>query len=462
MFNKDRRNDLILRVEIAVAAVLFFIMLICCGLYIDIRMNGRTSNLPTLSETDTRLLLSTSEFQTDEFFDDLLEPVFVGVRNNDEMLAVPYDNDQRRLLQDTLCESLNILFKGKSEFVYCDEEHKSANVEDVKNIGQYILVSFYDDLPSDVILPCISQRVGFTSDAQSFFFKHLFVVPDEEGNVSAIAVSSGNDIVKLLPYEKVKFNNFFDETYDIIDGGIPFVYYKEGSVSPVLSSSIECSRYEVLPYAEKYGISTDAEWLKSVFNAFSFNPNLIKSFTTGDGSEVNFVEEFRELIVNIDGSVEYKNPDGEGEGIDEFIGYLSVDSQDFTFSDVVFALKNLINTLYKGTGRVSCSLAGIDYIEDSDSLKIYFKYTTDGIFIFEDDFDAVFEIKNNKIVYAKMLLFNCSRLDSVSTVLPQKYASSVSQQKGNSEVFPVLGDEDDDGIRELGWASLTDVPEVIG
>jgi len=461
MFNKDRRDDIFLRVEIAVAAVLFFVMLICCGLYIDIKMNGRTSNLPTLSENETRLLLSTSDFQTDEFFDDLLEPVFIGIRNNDEMSAVTYDNEQRHLLQQALYETVNMLFKGENEFLYCDEEDKGAIVEDIKNMEQYILVGFYDDLPSDIILPCVSQRVGFTSDAQGFFFRHLFIVPDEDGNICAFAVSSQNDTVKLLPVEKVRFNNFFDETYDIIDGRIPFVYNKAESVSPVLAASFDCFRYEVLPYAVKYGMDSDSEWLKSVFNAFSFNPNLIKSFTTGDGSEVNFVEEFRELIVNIDGSVEYKDPNGEGTGIDEFSGYLAVDSDDFIFSDKVFALKNLINSLYKGTGRVSCSVVGIDYIENSDSLKLYFKYTTDGIFIFEDDFEKIYEKKNNKIVYAKMMMFNCNRLESVSVALPQKYISSVSQKKGLGEVYPVLCDDNGDGIRELCWASLTDTSEVI-
>ena len=76
----EKTQSILVKIEILAAVVLFFVMLISCGFYIDIKLNGKISNLPSLSENDKKILMISSVSESVNYSDDLLEPVFVGFK----------------------------------------------------------------------------------------------------------------------------------------------------------------------------------------------------------------------------------------------------------------------------------------------------------------------------------------------------------------------------------------------
>ena len=88
---------------------------------------------------------------------------------------------------------------------------------------------------------------------------------------------------------------------------------------------------------------------------------------------------------------------------------------------------------------------------------------TDGIFLYDDPYDAVFEICDNKLVFAKFNAIMCSRLtEPQGAVIPQKFASISVRTKddSNAETYLFLQDNDGDGISTPIWGVPCVLSEV--
>ena len=323
-----------------------------------------------------------------------------------------------------------------------------------------MLVEFFDDLPSSVVLPCILSDYKGTLRDKSFVFKYLFILPDENGNVYGCAVSKNLEVCELFPKSVIRFDKILNESYDISEGFTDFEYSDTSLLYPVLASSVTVEDKRLESYAAGFGKDSDLAWIDNLFDVFSFNTNLVRSFISGDGTEINYVQESCELIVADSGTVEFKTSDDVGILLNEFLGSAFEIGGDLTFSDKIFSLKNIINRIAgKGSG-MSFSLVGLNYDSDAETLKVYFKYTADGVFVFNSNFDAVFEIRNNELVYAKFIAAKCIGTETFTTVMPQKYASlSNNDTAGTPRVFLAMNMQDD-GIRKVCWVNSSVSSEV--
>ncbi len=453
----EKSRSVMSKIEILIAVVLFFVMLITCGLYIDVKLNGKTSNLPSLSDNDKKMLLLSSASDSISFVDDLLEPTFIGFRQDGEMFAVlPYE-EIRRTVEGNVYETIELLFSGENKKV----EFKSQNelegyIERIKYGRTYMLIGFFGDLPSSVILPCVLSDYKVDTNKEAFLFKYLFILPDQDGNVYGCAVSENLDVYELIPKNTVRFDKILNETYDIRDGFAEFEYLDASILSPVLISSFEVEDVFVESCAKIQGKDGNNSWISNLFDVFSFNSNLVRNFISGDGSEINYVEESHELVVNDSGIVEFKTTDSIGIPLNEFLGSNSEINDNITFSDKIFALKNVINRICDDENGISYSLVGVNYDNEADSLKVYFKYMAGGVFIFNSNYDAVFEIKGNSLVYARFMAVKCGGIDTFSTVMPQKYAS-ISHDFSETFLFMY---EDENGKRSAKWANSSASAEV--
>ena len=452
----ERARSVISKIEILIAVVMFFVMLISCGMYINVKLNGKVSNLPPLSENDTKMLLRSSVTDNISYNDDLLEPTFIGIKKNGMMSAALPDDEIRRSVEASIYDAVGTLFGGTYKKIEFDSNQKLQEyVEQIKNSEDYILVGFYRDLPSTVMLPCIVGNYRVADSKDIFLFKYLFLLPDRNGNLYACSLSEDYEITELYPAQSIKFDKILNESYDVSEGWSDFEYSDDDLLNPVLLSSFKAYGYKTESFASLYGKDNKQAWVMNLFDVFSINSSLVRSFTSGDNTEINHVDEFSELIINDSGDVEFKSTETGGVNLDEYIGYMSDSVSANSFSDKIYVLKTMINKICKDSDGVSYSMVGINYDNEKDSLKVYFKYTVDGIFVYGSSYDAVFEISRNLLVYARFKVFKCNRVHEVqSVILPQKYAIVASEDNGIAgDLCLVLSQTEDSDVMTVNWAA---------
>ena len=458
----DNSKNVISKLEIAIAALLFFVMLIFCGMYIDVKLNGKISNLPPLSENDTKMLLRSSVTDDASYTEDLLEPVFIGVKNEGKMSAVLPSDLYRRSFEEMIYDNVAFLFEGTSKQIEFDSQEKlRAYIQQKKDGNRYILIGFYSDIPSDAVLPCILNNPRTYSEEQSFLFKYLFFLPDSDNNLFACAISENYTVTELYAGQAISFDKILNESYDVSEGFVRFGYSESSLLRPVYLDSFRPYSYRIDSLAKLLGKEHDSDWVENLFDVFSLNGNLVRSFSSGDHSEINHVDESRELVINDDGMVVFKALDAGVVLLDEYLGFISDSDNELSFSDKIYVLKKIINRTVDTTYGVSYSLSGINYDETENILKIYFKYMTDGIFLYDTPFDAVFEMRGNELVYAKLMAVKCTPDGASDVVLPQKYADVVGTSEAvDTGTFLVLEDTGEGITKTVDWGYIPLSQEV--
>ncbi len=418
-------------VEVILAGIMFFVMLISCGMYINIKLNGKVSNLPPLSENDTRMILRSSGVSDDDYSGTLLEPLFVGIKSGDKMTAVMPQYEVRKSVENRISEALSVLFEGTYKTVSFDSEHDLSNyIEKKKYSSDYMLLGFYNDLPSSVVLPCVVDNYRDESLHEVFLFKYIFLLPDKKGNLYASAISESGEVTELFPGQEIRFDKIVNDSYDVSDGWTKFDYSELKALYPVFTSSLVIGNCSVASFAESFGVDSDRKWIDELFEIFSINENLVRSFVSGNGSVVNHVEESGELVIRNDGTVSYKASENYGISLNEFLGYISDTGTKLSLSDKLFALKIIINSTIQ-EDELSCSIVGININETDGATKVYFKYLHNGVFLYPSAFDAAFEIKNDYIINADFKMMKLTSLDTYAVVSPQKYASVAASSEVN-------------------------------
>lgn len=458
----DKFGSIISKIEILIAIIMFFVMLFSCGLYINIKLNGKISNLPPLSANDTKMLLRSSNTDDVELGDDLLEPVFIGVCNDSKMMAALPTDSVRCSAVGMLKDSVAVLFGGEFKKIEFDSNDiLEKYVDDLKKSDDFILFKFFGDLPSTVVMPCMLDNFELNSSGNDFLFKYLFLLSDDDGNLYACAISDDGLVTEIHPEQKVKYDKILNESYDISDGWTEFEFSANCLVDPLLLSSFVMSDYRIDSLSTIYGKESNQSWVQNLFDVFSLNANLIRSFTSGDKTEINHVEDFGELIINDDGDVVYKASDDGGVSLDEYADRISDSVYSSSFADKIFGLKTIINKLYYKSSEISHSMIGIDFDDALGSLKVYFKYMTDGVFLYESPYDAVFEISNNKLVYAHFKAVKCEEVvDMQTVVIPEKYAFVSGADTVYKDAYLVLTDDSGDTIRSVNWSIQKSLSEV--
>ncbi len=437
MPKNDKINDFLARLEVILAIILFFVMLISCGMYIDIKMNGKSSSLPTLPEKE-RAMLSMSSIESNvNYQDDLLEPTFIGMKIDDEMIAAGFNNSSRRALEKSAYDAVVSLFLGKSESIKFDNNDEyDKYISSLKNGQKYIIMSFFSDITSSVFMPCFSSNYGIHSSIAPFYVKHMFIIADEDDNLYAVCISEDNEVTKLLPKENVSFSKLFLNSYDINDGFCRFEYLDTDEIRPVITSTLNVNNYSIDSLAKTQGKELGSEWIVDMLELFGFNMSLVKSFSSGDKTEMNFVDELSEMLIKDDGTVSFKSTDNNGINLSEFLDYYPENVNRYTFNDKVFAIKNIVNEIQQEDDNVSFNIVDVRFENESDTLRVFLKTMIDGIFLSENEYDAEFDIKGNSLIRAEFLVVLAKRYESSDNLIPQKYASYLFD--GSLESFAVL------------------------
>lgn len=457
MLRSGKYSSFFAKLEIIVAVVLFFVMLVSCGLYINIKMNGKSANLPPLSDADKRMLLRSAGSESVVFDDDLIEPVFMGVRRQGESFAAFPNDKERRLFEESVYEAVNGLFAGQSsEMSFNSHEERLSFLDEIKNSEDYILVSFYSDLPAELFLPCMANNYNPVNNTLDFDVKNLFMLPDADGNTYGISVSTDCSVTVMVPYLKLSFNKISEEAYDVVKDSSLFEFNDSMPILPVLTSSFYAPKYSVFPSVYLYGKSIDSRFVQDLLAVFSINKNMVKSFSSGDNTETNYVEESRELVINDSGLVLFKSDDNGGIPIDEFLGYYSGNGGNYSFADKIFALKSLVNKL-NVNADFSFSVSGLNYNIRKSSLRVYFKYSIDGCLMTDNAYDAVFEISGNLLTYAEFFMYECGKSEEMNIVYPQNYAAAVLDDGSDEDyvICPVLSGKSLNNVKSPVWTKIS-------
>ena len=196
-----------------------------------------------------------------------------------------------------------------------------------------------------------------------------------------------------------------------------------------------------------------------MFDIFSVNSNFVKSYSSKNDSEMIYVDDENELFVNDEGYVEYK-ANSSGVSLENYLDYSVGVTGEYSFTDKIFAIKNLVNLLNFDKSDHRYCVVGIDYEEKEDKLKIYLKSFINGVSVSSYDYDAAFEIKGNYLVSARLYLYKCTMLDEYSVCLNQSYVNELfdeSQQTHGTELlyYPLLEREEMQGKYFVSWARLS-------
>ena len=457
MKKNKKPSGVLSKIEILLASVLFFTMLFSCGLYINIKMNGEISSLPPLPENEKRQLVRAVASDSFTYADDLLEPVFVGFKNGDDMVCATPDDEIRRTIETTVYDSLYTLFSGKhSRRTFENQNETQKYIDDLKNSDTYMLISFFCDMPAEIFLPCISKNYELSHrQEESFMIKHLFLLPDDNDQLYGVSVSENNDVNVIIPSENINFGKIVSGSYDVNDGYSDFEYLDLPGIYPVLSTSFASNYYKVEPYSALFGIETDSSYTSKLFDIFGINSSLVKSFASGDKSEMNYVYEGNELVLKNDGDVIYRSSEGDGIYLEEILGYFPHDKSGYGYVDKIFAIKNIVNGLRSKNDKISFSLTKIEYDAENGRNTYYLKLFADGVLVTDDEYDACFEFAGDSLNSAYIRFLSVKKIESEKKLLmPQKYAAILSDTE--FDVYcAVLSESEKQDVKEIKWAGFS-------
>lgn len=456
------------KLEVVLCCILFVSMLVTCGLYIDIKMNGKTSSLPSLPEKDRYMLLKSVASERTDYRDDLLEPVFIGIKDGDEMIAALPEKTVRSSIEYNVYDALQLLFSGKSEKkTFSSVAERNEYIYSLKNSNRYMLISFLGNVPSTVFLPCVSN--GFEdlhNEIELFYIKHIFILPVVDPNnngeevLCAVTVSKDNEVYVIRPQTQVLFNNIISDSYDISDGYSYFEFLKDDGIYPVLTSSFTSRKYKISSMSEFYGKDLSAVWLQEYFDTFGINTSLVRSFSSGDGTITTYVDNQRELVISDDGKVVFNAAD-DGIFLNEYLGYFPEEGKGYSFSDKIFTVKNIVEKLKSETNIASFSIVGVDYDTNTSELNIYMKLVIDGILVTDKPYDSLFKICNNSLCYVEFPAVVCGFAEGEKLLIPQKYSSLILDETSDDSrtlytYCPIMVEEENnDGIMSVEWAAVS-------
>ena len=447
------------KAETAAAILLFFTMLLGCGLYIDIKINGKGTSAQNMPENDKRVLLRT--VTSDNIREDrsLVTPIFIGTKLGDNMNAAAMSAESRTSLLARAEEYLVPLFSGVSEeMTFVSDEARRRYFDELCTENSYIILSYYKDLPASVFLPLFAKEYENSASEMVFNIQNLFILPDSDNNVYAVAISGDLSVNIITPYEPVPFDSQSFEAYNDNAGFSEFTFEKSERILPVFTKSFQANNYSVLPAISVLGSDAGAEWIIELLKVFDFNENLARSFYSKDQSVLNYVYDGNELAFGNDGTVSYSATD-DGIDLSEYLGYYPDGSVGYTFSDKVIAVKNIINVIGKASlgNDAELCLVNIAFAKNTDKLTFEMKYFVDGIAVTENEADAVVELMDDKVISAQLSALLCTRLETLRNSMPQNTVNSIISDRENAkQFFAVLSPAEEDGSRFIKWASIVD------
>ncbi len=449
-----------LYVLIAFITALFLSMLVLCGLYLDLRINGISSSLPSIPEKDKWILTGVS-YNTDNTSDRLLNPAFVGYKTKENgMLAASFDETARNGLISELDRCIPLLFSGKSNAVnFQNESEKKEFVQGITGSDTFFYLSYYGDIPSAAILPSTQNGSEYNDLNENFYVKYVFILPDEKGNMYGVCFDNSLNAVILETADDFAYGKSEIFTYNGVSGFVPFEFVSSDNPEPVFTRSFEVDSVITVPSASFYTFELEETETRQLLSVFGMNVNLVKNYRSGDNMIVSFVDNGKELYISKkNSSIHYSGYDG-GIHMSHFLKY-EPQGNEYMFSDAVLCVKYLISLIDRVIigNDAEPTLVRID--KTGSLITFDLKYFYNGIMLTEDSFDIRITTDGVYIKSVDIKAISCKKQQNKISVIPQKLvvtALNPDERIGNRGYSAMFVSKDNNASTDVVWTVRKEV-----
>ena len=437
--------------------VLFISMLMLCGVYLNMRINGVRSGLPEIPEND-KWVLSGSGYNVQSGSRSLLAPSFIGVKSGNTMLAAAFDTAARASFIGALETNLDAVLAGSCETIpFAGEDEKNAYTAALLQEERFFYTSFFGELPAAALLPAVRSG-NFPSLSENFFVKYLFFLPDENENLYAVCLDADLNAVRLYPQQAVPYTLDELAAYNGMSGYVSFTFAQTKRPAALFDRSFDVDAVVILPSDAFYSFDLADDNTKQLLAALDFNTNMVKSFRSGDNSTVSFVGEGHELYVSLtEDTVTYSAYEG-GIHMSEYLGYYPSDGKRYSFDDEVLCVKYLLGSLDRTLigGDACASLVSVTK-NDSGNTVFGLKYVYNGVMLTENPLDITVEISGSYITELHIHTLFCDGGSLKKPVLPQTLAMSLLKDEQAvqryDEFYAIFENDADTNQHKLVWAA---------
>ena len=451
------KNNSFLYFVIALIVVLFMTMLVLCGMYLDLRVNGVTSSLPGIPEND-KWILTDSGYNAHSSTGQLISPAFMGVKAPSiGMIAATYNKDSRKEFCDYYESDISALFRGTiKQIKFAGKERKNEYIKNLINSDMFMFMSFYKELPAASILPGLYGNSTVEPLKTGFFVKYMFIVPYGD-TVKGICFDKNLDAHELYTNETIGFDQSHFYAYNMMSGWADFEFISEINPEPVFTSSFNIKSAVIAPSFSFYKFNLDNSNTLRMLKNFGFNTNLVKVFSSNEKRTVSFVGEEKELYVSLDNEKITYN------GKIHLSEYLKYQPQNgtYTFNDKVLCVKYMVNSIDRilvgGDARPA-----IIQIANNDGEPVFrLKYFYNGVAVTERLYDVSVSIQDEYINNVEINALFCDSGNIDVPVIPQKLALAVFDESqfenGFAGCSSLLRIDPVSGNTELVWGIRKDV-----
>lgn len=435
---------------ISLIAVLFAGMLVLCGLYIDLRVNGVSSSLPPIPEND-KWILTDSGYNAHNSAQRSVSFSFIGFKTPDTgMTAAAFSRSSRNALADIFEKYALPLLTGEvSRPQFESEKEKNEYLASLLSQEAFMYVSFYNELPSAVLAPGL---YGVSGVKESFGVRYMFVVPDGESVVGVCLDSKLNPVVLTTEREL-----FFDRTefltYNGVSGFAGFEFLSDTNPEPVFTESFEVESVMIVPSFSFYNFAGEDTNTKQLLKVLGFNTSLVKKYSSGNNREISFVNDGSELYISLDGEVvSYNGYDG-GIHMSEFLKYYP-QSDEYSFTDAVLCVKYLVSSIDRLLvgGEAVPTIVGVS--TENGEIVFKMKYFYNGILLTDNPSDITVTLDAEYIKQIEIHAVFCDSGRLTKPSFPQKTALSAVDTETLAESVgfnAMFRKNDETGIYELVW-----------
>ncbi|MBO4343767.1 MAG: hypothetical protein J5844_03825 [Clostridia bacterium] len=440
---------------VVLTGALFVLMLVLCGKYIDLRVNGISSSYPKMPEND-KWVLSNEEYDTRFNALTLISPEFEGFRLKDgTMLASAYDANARKAVSDLLVKYLSVLLYEKPESVIFENADKRADyIENVTSSERYIYASLYNELPSAAILPCILGSERKENVSESVFIKNVFILSDENGNAYALCFDNEGNCKKFTPSESIAYDDSELAAYTDVRGFVGFEFIKSDKPKAVFGKSFDVSPPLLSKTSDFYNYSVYDANTANLMRVFDFNPNMIKSIKSADKT-TSYVYDGKELYIDPKNTkITYYGYDS-GIHLSKFLKYNPKETQ-YSFADKALSVKYLVNSLDRHVVGADAAPSLLYVTEKNGKTVFALKYMFDGIPILDGNPDITVEISGNYINKVEINAVYCSRTEETKPVLPQNKANTLFEGENYADYGALYVRESGTNLLKFVWTARKD------
>lgn len=430
------KKDTVKYLLIFITFVLFFAMLILCGMYINLRINGISSTLPEVPGDDKWVVTGTG-YNSNASTLNLVSPTFIGYKNSsDGMVAAAFDNEARAELNDKYRKIITELLKGKqSKRKFANQNELIQFIDEIKKSDKFIYVNYYNEIPSSAILTDFSDLESIYKH-DSFLIKYVFILENDNRNIYGVCINENLEVYLLESEYELLYDQNIQLAYNGVRGFVPFEFASFTYPEAVFTKSFEADSVMMVPSASFYEFDPDGDNTKELLDNLGFNRNLVKSFRSADNTGISFVDDGRELYVDAINSKMSYDCHNRGIHLSEYLKY-DPKGENYGLGDILMCAKRFVNSLDRLLigGEAYPALTGV--YTDGEKVSVNFKYFYNGILITKEPYDLKIEFASDSVVGMEINAVFCDSGRYTDPVIPQKLAMTATDKNDMPENTPI-------------------------